>query len=470
MKENPYREDWDDLKELLRQYDDLKNGRKQIFLDEEDFEKIIDYFDEKEAASLAMEAAEMGADCFPFSSSILIRKADLLLTANKYQDALHLLDHIETLDSSNIDIYILKSSAYLALDLQQKAVEILEKALTIFEGEERVDLLFELTDVYDDYEEFEKIFDCLQLILNEEPNNEEALLKICFWTDFTGRNEESIRLHKKIIDDFPYNELAWFNLGAAYQGLKLYEKAIDAYHFSVTIDEKFDYAYRNMADAFIRLRKFKEAIEMLEKVAELSKPDPLIFEAIGHCFDKLNNNAQARFYYRKASHINPEEGKLYYKTACTYFNEGQWESAAKQLEAALKIQPSHPAYNLLMGECKLQQENWNEAIQYFFIVVRARPKNESGWESLLRGLYKANAINEGLIQVELALKNTNSKPLFLYYYSAFLFAAGKSKEAVLQLEKAMQKKSKLLKKFVELNTSILQNQQVVNVISKFKKL
>jgi tetratricopeptide (TPR) repeat protein len=65
-----------------------------------------------------------------------------------------------------------------------------------------------------------------------------------------------------IIDDFPYNELAWFNLASAYQGIKLYEKCIDAYKFVVAINEKFDYAYRNMADAFIRLRKFKDAIEI----------------------------------------------------------------------------------------------------------------------------------------------------------------------------------------------------------------
>ena len=147
----------------------------------------------------------------------------------------------------------------------------MEEALHSFDGEERIELLFELADVYDDYEEFDKVFDCLKLILEQDPNNEEALYKICFWTDFTGRNEESIKLHQKIIDDFPYNELAWFNLAAAYQGLKLYEKAIDAYQYAIAIDEKFDYAYRNMGDAYIRLRKYKEAIEVLEKVLELSK-------------------------------------------------------------------------------------------------------------------------------------------------------------------------------------------------------
>jgi hypothetical protein len=48
-------------------------------------------------------------------------------------------------------------------------VELLEAALLQFEGDERIELLFELADVYDDYEEFDKVFDCLKLILEEEP-------------------------------------------------------------------------------------------------------------------------------------------------------------------------------------------------------------------------------------------------------------------------------------------------------------
>ncbi|MEK7226456.1 MAG: tetratricopeptide repeat protein, partial [Bacteroidota bacterium] len=339
----------------------------------------------------------------------------------------------------------------------------------LFTGEDRIELLFELADVYDDYEDFDKVFDCLKMILEEYPNNEEALYKICFWTDFTGRNEESIRLHQKIIDDFPYNELAWFNLAAAYQGIKLYEKSIDAYQYAITIDEKFDYAYRNMGDAYIRLRKYREAIEALEKVNELAKPEDVIFEAIGYCYDRLKNFANARFYYRKAQHLRQDDSKLFYKIACTYFNEYNYESCLKQLETALKIHRMQAEYNLLAGECKMQLGLFKDAVQYFSNVVRIRPKNAAGWEALIRCLYKAAYFDEAIEQSEAALKVTGQKPLFLFYKTASLFGAGKTKEAILQLEAAMERSPKLLKKFIELNPSILQNQLVVDVLARFKR-
>lgn len=469
MRENPYRQDKEEIRELLKQYNNLKAGRGHSFLAEDSFEKIIDYFDEAENLQQALEAAEIAVEHYPYSSTLLLKKADLLIASRKYVDALDCLEKSEVLDSHDINLYILKTDAYLALDQQERAVELLENALQMFDGEERLELLFELADVYDDYEEFDKVFDCLKLILEQEPNNEEALYKICFWTDFTGRNEEGIRLHQKIIDDYPYNELAWFNLAASYQGLKLYEKAIDAYKYAVAIDEKFDYAYRNMGDAFIRLRKYRDAIEVLERVLELSRPEDVIYEAIGHCYDRLKNYAQARFYYRKASHLSPDDSKLYYKIACTYMHEEQWQQSVKHLEQAMQIHKAQPEYNLAMGECKMHLGEPREAIQYFSAVVTARPRNMAGWEALIRCLYSAEFYNEALEQVMAALKHTDGKPLFIYYLSSIYFAMGKSKEAILHLEKAISTAPKLLKKFVALNPSILQNQQVVDLVASLKR-
>jgi tetratricopeptide (TPR) repeat protein len=183
----------------------------------------------------------------------------------------------------------------------------------------------------------------------------------------------------------------------------------------------------------------------------------------------MKNYAQARFYYRKASHLHNDDSKLFYKIACTYFNEGQWESCTRQLEHALKIQRKQAEYNLLMGECKIELGQFKDAVQYFSAVVSIRPRGASGWEALIRCLYKGGFYEEGLTQAQAAIKITREKPIFFFYMTALLLAMGKTKEAILQLEKAMESSPKLLKKFVELNPSILRNQLVVDVIARFKR-
>ncbi len=469
MKENPYHQDKEEMKELLKQYIHFKEGNSYSFIDEESFERLIDYFDDKEDLSAALEAVDYGIQQYPYSAILQIKKADLLIATRQYSHALRLLEKAELLDRTDINVYILKTDAYLALDQQKKAALILEQAIQTFEGDEKIELLFELADVYDDYEEFDKVFNCLRLILEQDATNEEALYKICFWTDYTGRNEEGIVIHKKIIEDHPFSQLAWFNLGAAYQGLKLYEKSIDAYQYAIAIDEKFDYAYRNLGDAYLRLRRYKDAIEVLQKVLELTRPEEVIYEAIGHSYYKLKNYAQARFHYRKASHLNPDDSHLYYKIACTYMNENYWESAVKNLESAMRIHRSQPEYNFAIAQCYVELNRTKEAVIYFSNFIKARPKNIKGWKELIRCLYNAGFYEEALEQVINAEQNTHDKPVLPYYKSVILFALGKSKEGLLQLELAIQNSLKSFKHFVELNPSLLQNQQIADLIAKYKR-
>src|SRR5687767_4123657 len=112
MKSDP-QEDRESIDELLKLYNNLKNGLSG-FIEEEAFEKIIDYYNEKEEISKAMEAVETALEYYPFSSALLIKKADLLLTQRKYHKALETLEKAELFDGKDINLYILKTDAYLA--------------------------------------------------------------------------------------------------------------------------------------------------------------------------------------------------------------------------------------------------------------------------------------------------------------------------------------------------------------------
>ena len=462
-------EDRGDIKELILRYHNLKQGRANAYIEEDDFERIIEHYDEQDEIEEAIQAADLALDQYPFSALLMIKKADLLLATRKYKEALQLLDTAALYDHKDMNLFILKTDAYLALDMPADAIVLLQEALHLFEGVERSELLFELADVYDDHEAFDKVFDCLKLVLEEDPMNEEALYKICFWTDFTGRNEESISLHKSIIDEQPYNALAWFNLAAAYQGLKLHEKAIDAYQYAIVIDEKFDYAYRNMGDAYLRIRKYKEAIEALEKVLELSRPEDVIYEAIGHCYHRMKNYAQARFHYKKALHLNTEDSRLYQKIASTYMQEGQWQQAIKQLEHALSIHKHINEYYILLGECFMHLNLYKEAAGYFGTVVKKKPKQIAGWESLIKCLVANEQLSLALEQTELAYISTAGKVIFIFYRSAILYRMKKQAEALLQLEMALSKSSNLVNKLTKFYPEMIQDPKVADLISNYKK-
>ena len=128
-----------------------------------------------------------------------------------------------------------------------------------------------------------------------------------------------------------------------------------------------------------------------------------------------------------------------------------------------------PDYNLALGRCYMQLGNIDEAITYLGNVVRVRPKNVTGWVELLKCLYVGKLFEEGLEYASFAFEQTDAKPVFIFFKSMFLFATGKSKEALIVLENGMSINPKLIKQFIEINPSILQHQQVVELIAKYKK-
>src|SRR5665647_3270943 len=103
MRENPYRQDKEGMSELLQQYNSMKQGRGYSFIEEDSFEQIIDYFDEKDDLASALEAADYAIDQYPYSSILKIKKADILIAKRHYREALDLLEKAELLDRGDIN-------------------------------------------------------------------------------------------------------------------------------------------------------------------------------------------------------------------------------------------------------------------------------------------------------------------------------------------------------------------------------
>ena len=462
-------EEWSSLEDLLRRYEEVRNGEGVGIMDEEDFERVVEYFFQNSNEEQALLACDIARTYYPFSASIMLLRAEILTQSQKFGQALKVLDELEQYDQVNLDAVLLRSDILLSQFKYDQAAALLEQRVDQYSGKDQIEILLELSDVYDECEEFDAVFDTLKRVVKIERRNEEALQKLCFWADFTDRNEESVALHTELTDEDPYNALAWFNLGAAYQGMKLYERAIDSYEFCVAIDEKFEFAYRNMADAYMRMKWYEKALEVLEKHLEIAKAEDVIFEAMGYCWEKKKNFSKARYYYRQASQLSPQDDSIFFKIGETYARERQWEKAVKSYSVALHLNKDNAAYCMAIGNCLMEMDVKTEALVCYLNAVRLKPGNKTTWVALIKGLYLAGFYDEALTQLEMARENCGDKPDFKYFQAAVLLEKGKSKEAVLCLEKALREAPSRSKIFTELNPDYLRRSAVADLIGKYKK-
>ena len=119
MRDNPLGEDKEEIRELVKQFHNLKSGRGHSFLEEEAYEKIIDYFDDLEDLPQAIEAADMGLEQFPYSAMLHIKKADLMIATRRYQEALEVLSHADCWIATTL-IYIYSKPMLIWLSTSRK--------------------------------------------------------------------------------------------------------------------------------------------------------------------------------------------------------------------------------------------------------------------------------------------------------------------------------------------------------------
>jgi len=68
MRNDRYRQEREELKELLAQYENLRNGRPNSFIEQEGFERLVEYFDEKDKFDDALTVCEYAINQYPIAT------------------------------------------------------------------------------------------------------------------------------------------------------------------------------------------------------------------------------------------------------------------------------------------------------------------------------------------------------------------------------------------------------------------
>lgn len=456
------------FEELIAFYFQIKEGQNVGMLSEEEFELLIDYFYQEGDEQEAIHACEMGQMFYPFSSSIILLKAEVLFHAQKFGQALLTLDEYDRLELQSVDSIVLRSDIYKAQHRYEEAIGLLKYKLDQFEGKDYVDLLLELSEVYDEVEAYEEVFYTLKRVLEQDHRNDEALHKISFWTNFTKLFDEGIILHQAIVNEDPYNALAWFNLGAAFQGKKEYLSAIDAYEFCLVIDDRFEFAFRNLADAFIQLKWYQKAIHALNKYLELTKPEDVIYEALGYCYEKLKSYAEARHYYMMATEIDPLDEDLYFKIGALYAKEKKWEPAIRQFEKSLGIEKNHIKSLQGIGLALLHLEDYEMAFAFLKKAAYVKVKNITPWIVYVREMIHYQAFEEAKSAIEEAYYHIGQHIDLLYLDAVNHFGLGKAKEGMLILENALSIDHKKVNIIFNVMPDLRQRSSIAQLISNYK--
>ena len=211
-----------------------------------------------------------------------------------------------------------------------------------------------MCDVYEDWEKYFEVYDCLVACLDIDPMNEEALNRFNFCIEITDRYEDSLPIHLNMIDENPYNYLAWYNLASTYRGMNLYEKSVDAFEYALAINDDDDFMFQELAELHFKNGQYQKSLDVIKDLCETFEADDEIYFLQGKCHEALGNNKMARYCFRKAVHDNPAMSEAYFRIGETYKIEGLWEQAYKSFQKANELEKEQYEFCLAMAEAALE--------------------------------------------------------------------------------------------------------------------
>ncbi len=458
-----------ELMDVIRKYEDAENSQQTLFLDEETYLRIIEFYMDNREFKRANGVVENALEQYQYSCELWVKKAELLAEQNKYDASLAALESAENLDKTEIAIYLLRSDIYLSQGRHDEALDVIAQGLPLADDPDDIcDLYLEQADIYEDMGLYSEVLESLRDCLKSNPENEEGLNRLWFCTELTEQYEESRAFHKMIVDENPYNHLAWFNLGHAYAGLKRYDEGIEALEFAVAIDDSYDLAYEMMGDVYFDQKNFAKALECYHDSIRSGKPNKETLCKVAESYSQLKDYHKARGYFRKALAIDPNYDEAFFLVGETYRAEGNYAKAVEAYERAAKISPENVDYLNALGDACIMNDEVEGAILVFERVLTLSPNIKQHYINLATAHYGMENFRQCFdILTEASEKFDNPADIW-YIKFVFYNQIGNKNEALVSLQKGLLISFEDHSLIFEMDERLSHDETVLAIIEQFR--
>ena len=334
------------IPEIVLRYEQMIAEGQVGFLEQRDFESIIDFYESKNKFDQTTELVDLAIDRYPFQAGFLLSKASLLLATGKLTEAEEIIDKAYILAPSEWEVKFRKAELAAMNRNFDTALGIIDK---IIDEQKEADfgMLYLLKGmIYQEITDFRKMYESLKLSLEADHSNEQALHLFWLSVEICQEHEESIEFHQWLIDQEPYSALAWSNLGHAYSCIEQWAKAAEAFEYAYIIDKEFEFAYRDCAIAFIHLKEYQKALEVINEGLQYFSPDIEVLEQIGNCHIELGNFEEARIALLDGLSLDAQSNQLHYHLGRLHNREGNFQKALIYLKRAIQFDKPRPEYYL----------------------------------------------------------------------------------------------------------------------------
>ncbi|MDN6279540.1 MAG: tetratricopeptide repeat protein [Psychroflexus sp.] len=420
----------------IDKFETMLKTNEVLFFDLSEFENIVGHYMDTGKMTLAKKALKLGLDQHPIAVNLLLLKAELFILENHLEQANDLLLELKSIEPNNDDISLMIANVLSKLDKHDEAISVLNESLTI--ASEPADVYAMLGMEYLFVENFnaakEAYIQCVKL----DKSDYTALYNVIYCFDFLDQKEEAIHFLNNFINQNPYSEIAWHQLGKLYFEDQNYAKALEAFDFAIISDEYFIGAYIEKAKVLERQKKYKEAIVIYQFTLQLDDPTAFVYLRIGKCHEALGDKKKALKNYKQAIHEDPLMDKVWLVLSEFYVKEETFSNAYYYINKAINIDEENVLY---WKQLAFIAQRLNKLEESSYALKRCLELGNFEYETWLTRidlLAKMNQFDLALMTITEALDFFPDDFKLIYRRAGLLFYIGEQDKAFSHLEKALQ--------------------------------
>ncbi|HRX28604.1 MAG TPA: tetratricopeptide repeat protein [Saprospiraceae bacterium] len=424
------------LKNIVSDFETKIEKGEVGILDEKLLFQLVDYYDNEMQMDKALEVIEIAIEQYKYRSEFLIIKSKLLLNMGLVEDCLYTLNEAEIIAPYEIEISIIRARALGMNSKFDEALSITNDLKTYARGGDLVDILVAESHIYEQLGDVNMMFEVLNNSLRIDSNNKEALNNVLPAVVQSKKFNEGIELHEFMLDENPYNYLAWYNIGHFYCYINEYEKAADAFEYAFIIEPDFEDAYLECAEIYLLLNNHKKALKFYKEALSVFGDDSDLLFNIAKCQFELKLYPSAKQNLLKALKHDQYNDEIYHLLGECYSKMDNWYSAINAYQKALAIEEDREEYYIGIAKAYAAIEDYGKATLNFQMATEINDQDSHVWAEYISFILKLGLYKEALQIVEEADYHTYGADL-LYCKAAALFFLKRKKSGLKILEEAL---------------------------------
>ncbi len=220
--------------------------------------------------------------------------------------------------------------------------------------------------------------DKFQEILQEDPNNNYALVGLGDLERKEHNFEKAVVYYEHCLEHHPDNNYALFGLAESYRALRRYNRAIEVWEQYLKHDDQNVTVLTRVADVYRKARNFERSRSLYHHVLEIESDNAYALIGLGHLHYDFKDYHSARYYWERMHEISGDKVDIRVLTSlgncCRKLKS--FDKGIPYFESALKREPRNFYALFGLADCYRGLQRPEESLVYWKQILELDPKNK----------------------------------------------------------------------------------------------